>query len=94
MTIEERIRVIKLHLQLHIEQYGEKAVTTFRKHLTWYLKGLDGAKKYKEQLHTASSQEVVGAILDEMRIDPEMQNAIAHRDAANPDAATRIRLTK
>ena len=55
VTIEERIRVIKLHLQLHIEQYGEKAVTTFRKHLTWYLKGLDGAKKYKEQLHTASS---------------------------------------
>lgn len=94
VTIQERVRVIKLHLEYHLEEYGEKAITTFRKHLTWYLKGLDGAKKYKERLHTAASQDEVEQILDEMRIDPEMQNAIAHRDATHPDAGERMKLTK
>lgn len=94
VTIEERVRVIKYHLELHIEHYGEKAVTTFRKHLTWYLKGLDGAKKYKERLHTAPTRTDVEMILDEMRTDPEMKDAIAHRDATHPDAGERMKLTK
>jgi tRNA-dihydrouridine synthase B len=94
ISIEERVDTIKFHLGLHIEQYGEKAVTTFRKHLTWYLKGLDGAKKYKERLHTAVSQEEVESILGEMRVDPDMKDAIAHRDATHPDAGERMKLTK
>lgn len=94
ISIEERVDTIRFHLGLHIEQYGEKAVTTFRKHLTWYLKGLDGAKKYKERLHTSPSQEDVESILSEMRADPEMKDAIAHRDAAHPDAGERMKLTK
>ncbi|MCX6714709.1 MAG: tRNA dihydrouridine synthase DusB [Candidatus Uhrbacteria bacterium] len=94
ISIEERIDTIRFHLTLHIEQYGEKSVTTFRKHLTWYLKGLDGAKKYKERLHTAPSREEVEKILDEMRLDPDMKDAIAHRDAAHPDAGERMKLTK
>ncbi len=94
ISIEERVDTIRFHLNLHIEQYGEKAVTTFRKHLTWYLKGLDGAKKYKERLHTAASQDIVETILDEIRIDPDMKDAIAHRDAAHPNASERMKLTK
>lgn len=94
ISIEERVDTIRYHLNLHIEQYGEKAVTTFRKHLTWYLKGLDGAKKYKERLHTAASRDDVELILDEMRVDPDMKDAIAHRDAAHPDAGERMKLTK
>ncbi len=94
ISITNRVDVIKHHLALHLEQYGEKSVTTFRKHLTWYLKGLDGAKKYKERLHTAATRELVESILEEMKSDPEMQDAIAHRDGAHPDAGNRIRLTK
>lgn len=94
VTIEERVRVIKYHLALHLEHYGEKSVTTFRKHLTWYLKGLEGAKKYKETLHTAPTQENVIMILDAMQSDPEMKDAIAHRDATHPDAGERMKLTK
>lgn len=101
ISIENRVDTIRYHLNLHIEQYGEKAVTTFRKHLTWYLKGLDGrayrqagAKKYKERLHTAPTREEVEIILEEMKMDPEMKDAIAHRDAAHPDADKRMKLTK
>ncbi len=94
ISIEERVDTIRFHLNLHIEQYGEKSVATFRKHLTWYLKGLDGAKKYKERLHTAPTREDVEMILGKMRMDPEMKDAIAHRDAAHPDAGERMKLTK
>jgi tRNA-dihydrouridine synthase B len=38
-TLEERISVILEHLDLHLARYGEKGITTFRKHLSWYFKG-------------------------------------------------------
>jgi len=94
ISIEERVETIKVHLGFHLEQYGEKGVTTFRKHLTWYLKALDGAKKYKERLHVATARLDVESILDEMKSDPDMQEAMAHRDAAHPDASERMKLTK
>ncbi|MBI4714273.1 tRNA dihydrouridine synthase DusB [Candidatus Uhrbacteria bacterium] len=62
----ERIEVMKKHFALHIEQYGLRGVPTFRKHVSWYLRGIAGAKKYKEKLHTATSVEEVNFILDEM----------------------------
>ncbi len=94
ITIENRIDTIKQHLQFHLEQYGEHGVATFRKHLTWYLKGLDGAKRYKERLHTVSLQAEVNAILDEMKVDPDMQNAVALRDSSHEDAGVRVHMAK
>jgi tRNA-dihydrouridine synthase B len=47
---EERLRVIRFHAQLHVEQYGEHALVSFRKHLLWYFKGLPGAKVLREQM--------------------------------------------
>ncbi|MBM5789975.1 tRNA dihydrouridine synthase DusB, partial [Candidatus Parcubacteria bacterium] len=49
----ERVETIKTHLRFHTEQYGERGVVTFRKHLSWYLRGMDGTKPYKERLHRA-----------------------------------------
>jgi tRNA-dihydrouridine synthase B len=65
VTNEERVRVIKLHLRYHLEQYGERGVTTFRKHLSWYFRGVPGAKPFKERLHTSCSANEVLQILDE-----------------------------
>jgi len=38
ISIDERIRVVLMHATLHTEQYGERGMTTFRKHLAWYFK--------------------------------------------------------
>jgi tRNA-dihydrouridine synthase B len=38
ITPEERVRVIKEHAALHVLEYGEKGINTFRKHLSWYFK--------------------------------------------------------
>ncbi len=95
ITLDERINTISNHLRLHIEQYGDRSVPTFRKHLTWYLKGLDGAKRFKAELHTAITQEQVEQILETMRTDGLGDgDVIAHRDATHPEAGNRMKLTK
>lgn len=71
VSMEERIRMIRLHLDLHCEQYGERAVVTFRKHLSWYLKGQPGAKQFREALHTATSRAQLNLLLnDVLRNEP------------------------
>lgn len=61
--IEERLRLIRLHAKYHVEQYGERGIVSFRKHLTWYFKGLPGAKTLRELLHTLSTHDDLERIL-------------------------------
>ncbi|MEK9157038.1 MAG: tRNA dihydrouridine synthase DusB [Patescibacteria group bacterium] len=66
ISLEERVRVVQRHLDLHLAQYGESAVSTFRKHLSWYFKGIPNFKQYKEPMMTAKTREGLSAILDEI----------------------------
>ncbi len=50
VSLDERLRVIRLHAARHVEQYGERSLVSFRKHLIWYFKGLPGAKTLRERL--------------------------------------------
>ncbi len=38
ISMPERVRRVLEHAQLHIAQYGERGMLTFRKHLSWYFK--------------------------------------------------------
>jgi tRNA-dihydrouridine synthase len=66
VTMEERIRVMKMHLDLHVKQYGEGGVRTFRKHISWYLKGIPNIKEFKVRLMAALTQDEVIEILEEI----------------------------
>lgn len=92
ITMAERMRVVKQHLQYHLEQHGEKSVMTFRKHLVWYFRGIDGMKPYKQRLHTVDSVEGLRAILNEM-LDAGFEG-LSSRDACHPDARERSHMTK
>ncbi len=59
VSLEERLEVIKLHLQYHVAQYGERGVVTFRKHLSWYFKGMDHFKEHRMKLVEAKTSEEV-----------------------------------
>jgi len=61
-TIQERVAVVRDHGRLHMEQYGE--LVTFRKHLTWYFKGVRGAKAYREILMKVSAIPELEVALD------------------------------
>lgn len=49
-TMAEHIKLMLRHAQRHEEQYGERAMVSFRKHVSWYTKGLAGAKHLRESL--------------------------------------------
>ena len=66
VTMEERVRVMVMHLKLHVEQYGEGGVRTFRKHISWYLKGLPNMKETKVRLMAAMTEAEVVEILHEL----------------------------
>jgi len=66
VTIQERVRVVKLHLALHLEQYGPDAVSTFRKHMSWYFKGIPRVKLHREKMMTVKTREELESVLDEI----------------------------
>ncbi|HTM68069.1 MAG TPA: tRNA dihydrouridine synthase DusB [Candidatus Binatia bacterium] len=53
-TQAERCAVVREHAALHAELYGGDLVS-FRKHLTWYFKGIPGAKAYRDALMRVST---------------------------------------
>lgn len=69
VPFDQRVNGILRHLHLHVEQYGEKGVVTFRKHLSWYLKTnkigfeIPGIKEYRGALvRSATIEEMVAAL--------------------------------
>ncbi len=94
VSMRERVETIKLHLSFHLEQYGSAGVKTFRKHLSWYLKGIDGAKPFKERLHTAQTKQDMIDILDEMLFNGFRIDSLSTRDAVHPLASKRLLMAK
>jgi tRNA-dihydrouridine synthase B len=64
VSFHEKVNMVIKHLGLHIEEYGPKGVVTFRKHLSWYFKGIPHFKDYKVKLMSASSQQEVVEVLE------------------------------
>lgn len=94
ITLSERIRIIKLHFTFHLEQYGNQGIITFRKHLSWYFRGINGAKQYKLRLHTTLSVAEVHSILDEMLENGLYDDGISSRDATHSLANIRTHMSK
>ena len=59
-TLEEKITTALKHLGLAIEEHGEYvAVREMRKHIAWYLKGLKGSAKLRDEINKIESYEEV-----------------------------------
>lgn len=63
ISMEERIRVVQQHAAWHTEQYGEKGLVSFRKHLAWYFKGIPGAKELRQNLVRISTAQELTHLL-------------------------------
>lgn len=72
VSFEERIKVVLEHAQLHCEQYGERGIVSFRKHLSWYFKTnkigfeIPGIKEFRERLVRVSTLWDIEKILSEL----------------------------
>lgn len=63
----ERIAVIAEHLDLMAADKGERrAVLEMRKHLGWYIKGIEGAAHARRDLMAATSRQQVFALLERL----------------------------
>ncbi len=65
ITIEEKIKMIKKHLDLLLETKPYKvAMLEIRSHSAWYLKGLKNSKELKEAIFKTTSKEELLSLLD------------------------------
>ncbi len=61
---EERIKIIKKHLDMEIEEYGIHGIMIFRKFLVRYLRNLPGSHEVKEEFMRSSDYERLIEVLD------------------------------
>lgn len=67
-TARERISAALRHLELLVEYKGERTgILEMRKHAAWYLKGIKGAARVRQDLNRARSLEEMAGII--MRIE-------------------------
>jgi len=65
ISIDEKINMIKRHLNLLIETKPYKvAILEIRSHAAWYLKGLPGTKELKQEIFKANTHEELINLLD------------------------------
>jgi nifR3 family TIM-barrel protein len=65
-SISEIVSIIKEHLMMNIEYYGDWGLVLMRKHIVKYIHGIYGASRYRFGLSTAADVESVFAILERM----------------------------
>jgi tRNA-dihydrouridine synthase B len=63
----EIVRVIKEHLDLVVLHYGErKGVSSFRKFIIWYTRGLPGSKPFRDRAFRAEKREDLLGVVEEI----------------------------
>ena len=64
VSIEERLKIIKEHFLLEIEEKGEyTGIREFRKHLAYYSKGLPNSSEFRSKINVLESKrEVIDAL--------------------------------
>ena len=64
-TIEERLAVMKRHIELMLEYKSERtALMEARKHTAWYIKGIRGASKIRKMCGEITSVEDIERIAE------------------------------
>ncbi len=75
-NVAERVDFARAHFDAMLERYGEKSgLLQMRKHLGWYLKGIEGAGALREAINREPSPDGVRAILQEARTRPPADEA-------------------
>ena len=65
VTLEEKINMIKKHLDLLIKTKPLKvAMLEIRSHAAWYLKGLNGSKELKQEIFKTKTKEELVNLLN------------------------------
>lgn len=70
VTLEEKIEMIKKHLNLLLKTKLHKvALLEIRSHAAWYLKGLPNAKELKEKIFQTKTEDELVSLLDDYLVN-------------------------
>ena len=64
-TNEEKLEVIKQHINLAVEEKGEIAVKELRKHIAWYTKNLKNSSEFRNKINTIEQEDKLINYIDE-----------------------------
>lgn len=62
---QEKIYIIKQHIELAVEEKGEIAIKELRKHIAWYTRNLKNSSEFRNSINTIESKEELIKKLDE-----------------------------
>ncbi len=54
---QEKLDIIKQHIELAVEEKGEIAIKELRKHIAWYIKNLKNSSDFRSSINTIESKE-------------------------------------
>ena len=64
-TKEEKLEIIKQHIELAVEEKGEIAVKELRKHISWYTKNMPNSTDFRSYINKIESKEELITKIDE-----------------------------
>lgn len=64
-TNEEKLEVIKKHIELAVKEKGEIAVKELRKHIAWYTKNLKNSSEFRNKINTIEQEGELINYIDE-----------------------------
>lgn len=65
ITNQEKLDIIKQHIELAVEEKGEIAIKELRKHIAWYTKNLKNSSDFRSSINTIESKYELINKLDE-----------------------------
>ena len=64
-TNEEKLEIIKKHIELAVKEKGEIAVKELRKHIAWYTKNLKNSCEFRNKINTIEQEDELINYIDE-----------------------------
>ena len=62
---EEKLKIIKEHINLAVEAKGEIAIKEMRKHISWYTKNMPNSTEFRRVINKIEAKEELIAKIDE-----------------------------
>ena len=62
---EEKLKVIKEHIKLAVEEKGEIAIKELRKHIAWYTKNLKNSSEFRNSINKIETEKELIIQLEE-----------------------------
>ena len=62
---EEKLEVIKKHINLAVEEKGEIAIKELRKHIAWYTKNMKNSSEFRNKINNIETEKELLSSLDE-----------------------------